>query len=317
MTCPLVSICGGCKYDFTSRDYRDDKMKLIPNWTGEVFWTPAGTRRRADFAFNGNNFGFFESNTKNIVPIKNCPNLVPEINKVLPKLANLPWVGAGSALVTLCDNGLDLCVTSNVPYFSHEFKIAAEKLGFVRVAWNGTTVCQTAMPRIRFGDSVVDYPISAFLQPTVPSESAMRDFVARYAAGAKHIADLFCGIGNFTFALNADGLGRDGVSKTSVDGFDIVGPFNNRDLFKRPLTAKMLNTYDAVVLDPPRAGAEAQCREIAKSNVGKIIYVSCNPATLHRDSKILTGAGYKITDSMAFDQFVGSPHWELAVVFQK
>lgn len=304
MTCPLVSICGGCKYDFTSPDYRDEKIKLIPNWAGEVFWMPAGTRRRADFAFNGTNFGFFESNTKNIVPIKNCPNLVPEINSVLPKLANLPWVGAGSALVTLCENGLDLCVTSNVPYFSREFRAAAEKLGFIRVAWNGTIVCQTATPHIRFGDTLVDYPIGAFLQPTVPSEAAMRDFVARHAAGAKHIADLFCGIGNFTFALNAD-------------GFDIVGPFNNRDLFKRPLTVKMLNTYDAVVMDPPRAGAEAQCREIAKSDVSKVIYVSCNPTTLRRDSKILTDAGYKITDSMAFDQFVGSPHWELAMIFQK
>ena len=151
---------------------------------------------------------------------------------------------------------------------------------------------------------MIDYPIGAFLQPTVDSERAMRRFVIEHAAGAKHIADLFCGIGNFTFALNAD-------------GFDIAGTGVKRDLFKNPLTTKMLNSYDLVVMDPPRAGALAQCQELAKSNVSRVIYVSCNPNSLRRDAQILTNAGYNITDIAAFDQFVGSPHWELAVVFQK
>ena len=159
--------------------------------------------------------------------------------------------------------------------------------------------------------------MGAFLQPTVASESAMRAFVLKNAAAAKHIADLFCGIGNFTYALNADGQGRDGASKTSVDGFDIVGPFNKRDLFKNPLSAKMLNNYDLVVMDPPRAGADAQCSELARSNVRRIIYVSCNPNTLRRDAQILMCAGYAVRDIAAFDQFVGSPHWELAVVFDR
>jgi 23S rRNA (uracil1939-C5)-methyltransferase len=149
------------------------------------------------------------------------------------------------------------------------------------------------------------------------SERAMRTFVVKNAAGAKHIADLFCGIGNFTYALDADGQGRDGASKTSVDGFDIVGPFNKRDLFKNPLTTKMLNNYDLVVMDPPRAGADAQCKELARSNVRRVIYVSCNPNTLRRDTETLMRAGFTVRDIAAFDQFVGSPHWELAVVFEK
>ncbi len=304
--CPLFSVCGGCRYDFTAPDYRDKKIKLIDDWetSFEPFWTDAGCRRRADFAFADGQFGFYERGTKNIVPVKHCPNLVPEINRVLTKIADLPFEGAGSALITLCENGIDLAITSNVPYFSRQFKSEAEKLGFVRVTWNGTVVYQKDTPRIKFGNNVVDYPIGTFLQPTVPSESAMRRFVVENAAGAKHIADLFCGIGNFTFALNAD-------------GFDIAGIGVQRDLFKKPLTAKMLNNYDLVVMDPPRAGAEAQSYELAKSKVPRIIYVSCNPTTLRRDSHILTRAGYNITDIAAFDQFVGSPHWELAIVFQK
>lgn len=318
-TCPFFGICGGCRYDFTAPDYRDKKIEQISDWelSFEPFWTHAGMRRRADFAFANGRFGFFVRGTKNIVPITHCPNLVPEINRVLPKISALPFDGAGSALITACENGIDLSVTSNVPYFSREFKNAAAKAGLLRVAWNGAVVCQNDVPRVRFGDVVVDYPVGAFLQPTVASESAMRAFVLKNAAAAKHIADLFCGIGNFTYALNADGQGRDGASKTSVDGFDIVGPFNKRDLFKNPLSAKMLNNYDLVVMDPPRAGADAQCSELARSNVRRIIYVSCNPNTLLRDAQILMRAGYAVRDIAAFDQFVGSPHWELAVVFDR
>ena len=304
--CPLFSVCGGCRYDFTAPNYREEKIKLIDGWelSFEPFWTDAGCRRRADFAFADGRFGFFERGTKNIVPITHCPNLVPDINRILPKISELPFEGAGSALVTLCENGIDLAVTSNVPYFSREFKNAVEKLDLLRVTWNGAIVAQHDVPRICFGETVVDYPVGAFLQPTVPSEVAMRRFVVEHATGAKHVADLFCGIGNFTYALGAD-------------GFDIAGTGVKRDLFKKPLTAKMLDSYDLVVMDPPRAGAEAQCHELAASRVPKIIYVSCNPTTLRHDTHILTSAEYKITDIAAFDQFVGSPHWELAVVFEK
>ena len=315
--CPLFFLCGGCRYDFAAPDYRDKKIELIKNWelSFEPFWTDGGMRRRADFAFADGKFGFFERGTKNIVPVTHCPNLVREINVILPKIADLPWSGAGTALVTVCENGIDLAIVSNVPYFTREFKSATEKLGLLRVTWNGAVVCQTGTPKIKFGETLVDYPSGAFLQPTVPSERAMRRFVIEHATGAKHIADLFCGIGNFTFALNADGHGRDGAK--SVDGFDIAGTGVKRDLFKNPLSAKMLNSYDLVVMDPPRAGALAQCQELARSNVPRIIYVSCNPNSLRRDAQILTRAGYNIIDIAAFDQFVGSPHWELAIVFQK
>ena len=118
------------------------------------------------------------------------------------------------------------------------------------------------------------------------------------------MADLFCGLGNFTFALNAD-------------GFDIVGTGVKRDLFKKPLTVGMLNNYDCVVMDPPRAGADAQCKEIINSNVKRIIYVSCNPNTFVRDKSTLEHGGYKMVEIIPVDQFVGSNHWELFSVFEK
>ena len=305
-TCPLFGVCGGCAYDFTAPDYHDRKLKLIEKWSlsDAPFWTSPGLRRRAEFGFAGDKFGFLERGTKNIVSVKTCPNLLPEINAVLPAVACLPWVSAGGALITKCENGLDLSINSNVSYFTREFKSSAEKLGFVRVSWNGTIVCSHDTPKIKFGDVVVEYPIGAFLQPTVQSEAAMRDFVVHNAAGAHHVADLFCGIGNFTFALTAD-------------GFDVFGVGVKRDLFKKPLTTKMLNNYDLIVMDPPRAGAEAQSRALSQSDVPRVIYVSCNPATLWRDTRILMRGGYKITRVAAFDQFVGTEHWELAAVLEK
>jgi 23S rRNA (uracil1939-C5)-methyltransferase len=132
----------------------------------------------------------------------------------------------------------------------------------------------------------------------------LRELVVSRCDGAGRIADLFCGLGNFTFALNAD-------------GFDIVGTGMKRDLFKKPLTVGMLNNYDCVVMDPPRAGAMTQCCELVRSNVPRIIYVSCNPQTFMRDMEILIRGGYKNTELIPVDQFAGSQHWELFGVFEK
>ena len=100
-TCPLFSVCGGCKYDFSAPDYRAKKRGEIKHWelTAEPFWTEPGCRRRVDLCFADGVLGFFQRGTKNIVPVQKCPLLVDEINKILPDLAGLPWSGAGSALV--------------------------------------------------------------------------------------------------------------------------------------------------------------------------------------------------------------------------
>ena len=132
----------------------------------------------------------------------------------------------------------------------------------------------------------------------------MRDLVVEYVGGMGRVADLFCGLGNFTFATNAT-------------GFDIVGNGIKRDLFKKPLIVQNLNQYDVVIMDPPRAGAEKQSKELSKSNIKRIIYVSCNPTTFVRDKKILETGGYKMTVAIPVDQFVGSIHWEIFSVFEK
>ena len=304
--CPFFGVCGGCKFDFAAADYHDQKMALLRDLpiTGDAVWTAAGLRRRADFAFAGGNFGFFAPQSKDIVPVRSCPNLVPEINDILPAVAALPWVASGACLITSCDNGIDVAISSSVPYFTAEFRDAAIKIPAIRITWNDRTIKQTGAPQVNFSGRAVAYPPAAFLQPTVASADVLRNMVVAAASGAHRVADLFCGLGNFTFALNAD-------------GFDIVGTGVKRDLFTHPLTVGMLRTYDCVVMDPPRAGALAQCKELVKSDVARVIYVSCNPQTFMRDARVLTNGGYKMRQLIPVDQFVGSDHWELFAVFEK
>ena len=305
-TCPFFNVCGGCKYDFTDAAYRTNKLAEIAElpMTDDAYWVDAGLRRRADFCFAGGQFGLFQAGSKNIVPIRCCPNLVHEINEILPRLADLPWCGAGSCLITACENGIDIAINADVPYFTPEFKRAAEKIGAIRIVWNDKVVMQTAQPIIKFGNVAVEYPPNAFLQPTKMGEDALRNMVVAAVGKSKHVADLFCGLGNFTFATHAD-------------GFDIVGTGVARDLFKNPLTVGMLKSYDCVIMDPPRAGALAQCRELVKSDVGRVIYVSCNRVTFKRDMSVLVHGGYKLCKLTPVDQFVGSNHWELFSVFEK
>ena len=305
--CPFFGVCGGCKYDFASPTYHEEKLKELKNLplTAAPIWTDIGTRRRADFAFADGSFGLYQHKSKNIVPVRACPLLRTEINNILPLLAALPWSGSGACLITVCNNGIDIAVTSPVPYFSSELKKSVEKVQeIIRFTWNEHTVVQRKNPIISFDDKDIEYPSGAFLQPTEQSEKTLRDMVVKAATDAKKVADLFCGLGNFTFVLNAD-------------GFDINGTGIKRDLFTHPLTTGMLEKYDCVVMDPPRAGALSQCKELVKSTVSKIIYVSCNPTTWQRDADVLTRAGYKLSTLIPVDQFVGSAHWEVFSVFDR
>ena len=263
-------------------------------------------RRRADFSFDNGHFGFFKKQSKDIVDINHCVNVVSEINDVLPKIAKIPWTGRGSVLITKCENGIDVVVNSDMPFFSADFKTAVDKLpaNIIRFVWNDKVVRKYAEPEIKFNDKIINYPPNAFLQPTVETEQILRDLVVKYVDNAKKVADLFCGLGNFTFATHAT-------------GFDIVGNGIKRDLFKKPLNTTQLNQYDVVIMDPPRAGAEKQSKELSKSNVKRIIYVSCNPITFVRDKQILEKGNYKMLVAIPVDQFVGSAHWEIFSVFEK
>jgi 23S rRNA (uracil1939-C5)-methyltransferase len=174
---------------------------------------------------------------------------------------------------------------------------------------------------------MVDLPPGGFLQATAPAEQAMGDFVLEAAAGADRVADLFCGVGTFAFRLaerarvlaadsSAEAVAALVAAAGATPGLKPIAA-EARDLYRRPVLAQELKGVEAVVFDPPRAGAEAQAAQIAASGVARAIGVSCNAATFARDARILVDAGFVLERILPVDQFLWSPHVELVGVFSR
>jgi 23S rRNA (uracil1939-C5)-methyltransferase len=176
---------------------------------------------------------------------------------------------------------------------------------------------------VTLSGTMVAFPAGAFLQATSDGEAALIDAVCEATAGSVKLADLFAGLG--TFALSLDGqvtaaeAARDAATALQVAARKAGKPINveHRDLYRRPLDRQELGSFDAVVLDPPRAGAAKRVRELSASGVGRIAYVSCNPATFARDAEMLVSGGYRIDWVRPVGQFRWSTHVELAAAFSR
>ena len=204
---------------------------------------------------------------------------------------------------------------------------AAQAGDFARVTLAGETIYQAREAVVRLGPARVALPPGAFLQATHQAEAAMADAVVTAAAGAGRIADLYCGVGTFTFRLaaiapvmaadvDAGGIRALTAAIATAPGLKAISP-QSRDLDRRPLLAEDLKAVDTVVFDPPRAGAAAQSAQIGRSKAERVIGVSCNPATFARDARTLVDAGFILQSVLPVDQFVWSPHIELVGVFSR
>jgi 23S rRNA (uracil1939-C5)-methyltransferase len=204
---------------------------------------------------------------------------------------------------------------------------AAAAGDFARVTLAGEVVYQARQPVVRLGPATVALPPGAFLQATPESEAAMAAEVTAAAKGAAKVADLFCGVGTFSFGLaqtasvyaadaSAPAVRALASATSTAPGLKGIRT-DARDLTRRPMLAMEMKALDAVVFDPPRAGALEQSREIAASKVSRAIAVSCNPVTFARDARILVNAGFKLDTVKPIDQFLWSPHIELVGVFSR
>ena len=277
--------------------------------------------------------GFMAHRSHTLVAIDRCPVLAPALARVFA-------IGERIALqlatkekpldlqFTATEGGLDVDVRGSGPLNaaarSSLAKIAAEER-LARLTRHGEIVAQLAEPLLRIGAARVTLPPGAFLQATVAGENALAAIVGEAAKGASKIADLFCGVGTFALrlatsarvlAVDSDEAAVDALARAAkAPGLKPVETAT-RDLFRRPLAAAEFKGFDAVVLDPPRQGAEAQARALARSAVPRLIYVSCNPASFSRDARILCDGGYRLAGVTPVDQFRYSPHVELVGVFE-
>jgi 23S rRNA (uracil1939-C5)-methyltransferase len=294
-----------------------------------------GTRRRANFKaqLRGDQVavGFYEAGSRNLVDLRECPILVPELARLIPLMRKhlatvLRANETAELLVTLTDTGIDLALTlkrKREADLLMGLSALASALKLARLSWNGEDVAIAGAPSLRIGRFSVDLPPSAFLQPTKEGERMLQNFVLEASKGARAVADLFAGCGTFTLVL---------AEKHAVHAVDSIAPQidallagarkggarvtgETRDLFRRPLLATELARFDAVVLDPPRPGASAQAKTLAESKVAKVLYVSCNAASFARDARVLVDGGYRLERVHPIDQFLWSPHVELFAEF--
>ncbi|MEP6827177.1 MAG: methyltransferase domain-containing protein [Aestuariivirga sp.] len=343
--CSVFETCGGCKLQhWREEPYRQWKTALLASALKarglETEIKPlidahgAGRRRvslHVREAADRWRAGFMAEGSHNLVPIDTCPILVPNMQSA-PEIAAKfgPFFGACDVSITSTDNGLDIAIKATRKLAEKAiapFDALMRANGITRIALNGQTLTQLAPPLVNLGKAQVALPVGSFLQATAKGESVLGDVVFAHAKKAKRILDLFCGVGPFTFKLaEASSIHAVDSDKPAIAALQFamrnvqgLKPITAevRDLFRNPLVQQELNEFDLVVLDPPRAGAEAQCQNLAKSTVKRVIYVSCDVQSLARDAAVLTGGGYMMTSATPVDQFKFSPHLEVVASFTR
>jgi 23S rRNA (uracil1939-C5)-methyltransferase len=344
--------CGGCAVQHAAPDfYAEWKHDLVNSALAArgieaeiapLVATAPRSRRRATFAATRTKkdvmLGYYARATHNIVAITECPLVVPEIEEALPALARAVAPGLSrrsraSLLVTSTENGLDVAVSGGKPLdgaLRAELGREAAASGFARITWDGEIIAERLPPAISLSGLRVMLPPGGFLQPTREGEAALVDLVRAGVGKAKRIVDLYAGSGTFAAAFaRASSVHAVEGEKRALAALDRAmreqGPvlglkpvtIETRDLARRPLLSSELNAFDAVVIDPPRAGALAQAEEIARSSVPVVASVSCNPATFARDARALLDGGYQLERVTPVDQFLWSPHLEVVGIFRR
>jgi 23S rRNA (uracil1939-C5)-methyltransferase len=348
--CKHFTLCGGCALQHVEAEaYRAWKQEQVATALAQRGITDVEvaplvavgprTRRRAvltaKLVEGAVMIGFQERGSHHIVDMAECHVLHPDLFALVAKLraqlaSILPEHARAEIDIMRADNGIDMSLgvgrTTLDPALRSKLANLAAQLGLVRLTVNGELVAQSTPPIIRWAGAEVTPPPGAFLQAVPEAEEILQSLVTEAVGKAKRVADLFAGCGAFTFALarHAAVVAFDSetdaiAALTAARNAPGLKPITaeRRDLFRRPLLKHELDAFDAVVIDPPRAGAKAQAEQLATSKVKTIAAVSCSPATFARDARILIDGGYKLKSVTPVDQFLWSPHIELVAVFER
>ncbi|WP_424832162.1 class I SAM-dependent RNA methyltransferase [Ruegeria sp.] len=346
--CRHYKACGGCQLQHADDGFVADwKVEIVRNALAAqglgtvmrpIHTSPDRSRRRATIAVRrtkkGTLAGFHGRASETITEIPDCHLLDPALIAAIPVAKALAVLGGSrkgilAVTLTLSEGGLDVSVKGGKPLdgpLELALAQATEQHGLARLSWDAEVIAMRHSPTQRFGTVAVVPPPGAFLQATKDGEQALLQAVLQATEGAKRIVDLFAGCGTFSLPLAgaAEVHAVEGEAemtqaldqgwRNKAQGLKRVTT-EARDLFRRPLMPDELKLFDAVVLDPPRAGAEAQVAELAQAQRPVIAYVSCNPVTFARDAKTLVNAGYTLEWVQVVDQFRWSSHTELAARF--
>ena len=342
--CRHYKSCGGCSMQHASDPYVAHwKQTIVERAISAqgleapfrpIHTSPARSRRRAKFSGTrtkkGALVGFHARASGMVVSVPQCELLVPELVDLLPALEQLTIKCASrkaevALTVTQSSAGPDVLIETGqtlTPQLRIELAAFAQTHAIARLTWNDETVVTLVDPFQTFGLAKVTPPPGAFLQATVDGENALKSAVIDTVSDARRIVDLFSGCGTFSLPLAAkaevhavesvaDMLATLDRGWRASQGLKKVTT-EVRDLFRRPLEPDEFKGVEAVVIDPPRAGAEAQVQTLARADVPKVAMVSCNPVTFARDTKVLVDQGYMLDWVQVVDQFRWSAHVEVA-----
>ena len=347
--CRHFKSCGGCSLQHGSDAFVADwKTEVIRSGLAArgieteirpILTSPERSRSRATLhgkrTKKGTMIGFHAPASDVLVEVPDCQLLHPDLMSGMAAYEALTLFAASrkseiSLVVTHSEAGLDIDVRDGKTVEDQElFALAglADAHDLARLTWDGENIATRRNPVQTFGPSQVSPPPGAFLQATKHGETTLSACVSEAVGSAKHVVDLFAGCGTFTLpaAQTAEVKAYEGeealikaldTSWRMTKGLKRIDA-QTRDLFRRPLLPEELRKVDAVIIDPPRAGSEAQCIELAASAVPRIAAVSCNPVTFARDAMILKNGGYTLDWVQPVDQFRWSSHVEIAAQFTK
>jgi 23S rRNA (uracil1939-C5)-methyltransferase len=282
--------------------------------------------------------GFIERGGAALTPITQCPVLAPGLERVALKLAPLAGRilkrGELTLQCLLSDAGVDVAVkgagrADALTLSEREALVGeVEALGLARFSIDGEPLVERSKPVLRMGKALVAPPPGAFLQPTALGEETLARLTLDALHGAQRVVDLFSGIGTFALRLGehaeVTAAESDPVMLAALkQAADAAGGALKqtvtlrRDLLRTPLSSLEMKKFDAAVIDPPRSGARLQTEQIARAPIRKLAYVSCDPASLARDLKILVDHGFSLTRVTPVDQFRWSPHIEVVAALER
>jgi 23S rRNA (uracil1939-C5)-methyltransferase len=336
--CEHFGACGGCAVQHVRQhEYIQWKHDLVAGAlrregivteVRDLVLAHGDGRRRATLHGRSAGSGFNAARSHKIHPLDACPILAPGLARA-PQIVNdiFKAVGDCDATLTATASGIDCAVKAQKHAQGAKLVAVAEKFNLARISMNGEIIVSRNSPELTMGPVRVTLAPGCFLQATARGEETLAQLVSGSVGKAKSIADLFCGLGPFglrlAVAAKVHGFDNDAAAVAAlmngVRNTQGIKPVTAdvRDLMREPLTAAELNAYDAVIFDPPRAGAEAQSRQLAKSRVARVVAVSCDPATFARDARILVAGGYRFEHATPVDQFAWSAHVEIVGVFRR
>ncbi|MEM7238696.1 MAG: class I SAM-dependent RNA methyltransferase [Pseudomonadota bacterium] len=348
--CKHFGECGGCALQHASDELVQAwKTSLITDALSArgiddvpvrpMLTSPPGSRRRitatARRTKKSVQIGFHAGQSDRIVPVTECPVTRTELIEILPSLEELVMTGASRKgeirlALTATSAGVDLSITDAKEMDGPGRALlagAANRAGLARLSWNDDVAVTRRSPSTTFGRARVGIPAGGFLQATEEGQTALIAAVTEAVDGSAMVVDLYAGAGTFSLplaasadirAFEADPVAVDALDRAwrVTEGMRSVVA-QRRNLVRRPLLPAEFSGVDAVVIDPPRAGARAQFEHLATSGVRRIASVSCNPATFARDARILIDGGYSLDWIQPVDQFRWAAHVELAAQFTR